>query len=636
MNRSTLTPPLLALGLLLAGSSICPAAAVDPARVQAIAALLPARPAGFGEPITNRAPWTRLASLPAFQRLLREARTTSAEPLPESPDDLYLDFSKTGNRERWQKVAGLRRGRVPAFALAECLENQGRFLAPLEETIRALCAERTWVMPAHDTKLDNFHGRTVEMDLGATMFAWDLAAADYLLGDKLSAPTRQLLHDHLQRRIFRPFRDMAEGRRKEIFWLPAVHNWNAVCLAGVTGSALATLDAPEDRAFFVAAAEHYIKNFLRGFTPDGYCSEGLGYWNYGFGYYLLLAEAVRQATANRVDFLADPAACAPACFGLRSEIINRVYPSISDCHPGTTPDAYMMNFLCRRFALQGSPCQRDLPVAPHGALYATAMYAFLPADLPVIPLASADRTSPLRTWFSDGGVLICRAAPQTTDFAATLKGGHNAEHHNHNDVGTFMVVAGRSMLLCDPGAEVYTARTFSAHRYDSDVLNSFGHPVPVIAGQLQRTGLAARAQILQTNFTEAEDTLSLELRSAYTVPALRQLERTFTFHRLPAPSLRVLDHAEFDTPQTFETALITWGQWRQVSDRELSIVDGKDALRVTIDTAGAAFTVTAKTLEADVTTPTHPQRIALTLTAPAKSARVAIVVTPGAPVPNTK
>src|SRR5512137_2642702 len=148
--------------LLLSGS--CPAAVVDPAHIQQIASTLPAHPGGFGEPITNRVAWTRLAALPAFQELIRDARELAGQPLPESPDDLFLEYSQTGNRDRWQKVASLRRGRVPSFALAECLENGGKFLAPLEEAMRALCAERTWVMPAHDGKLDNFYGRTVEMD----------------------------------------------------------------------------------------------------------------------------------------------------------------------------------------------------------------------------------------------------------------------------------------------------------------------------------------------------------------------------------------------------------------------------------------------------------------------------------------
>ena len=626
MHQPILKTSAAALGLFLGGLCATSAAVIEPARVKEIAAMLPAKPMGFGEPITNRTAWSSLAALPAFQKLLVEAQ--AAKALPDSPDDLYLDYSKTGNRDRWQKVAGQRRGRIRLFALAECLEDRGRFLPPLDETLRALCAERTWVMPAHDGKLDNFNGRTIEMDLGATMLAWDLATADFLLGDKLSAPTRRQLHEQLDRRIFRPFHDRVEGRQKGTFWLSATHNWNAVCLAGVTGSALATLDSAEDRAFFVAAAEQYIRNFLRGFTPDGYCSEGLGYWNYGFGYFVMLAEAARQATGNQVDLLAEPAARAPAFFGLRSEILNGVYPSIADCHPGTQPDERLMNYLCRRFALQGPACSRAVALRPEGSLYAAAMYAFLPAHLPVVPHAGGEPVAPLRTWFSDGGVLICRPAPNRTDFAVALKGGHNAEHHNHNDVGTFLVVCGRSMALCDPGAEVYTARTFSGRRYESDVLNSFGHPVPVIAGQLQRTGAAARGKVLRADFTDAEDTLALDLRTAYAVPALQRLERTFTFTRQPAASLTVVDRAEFDTPQTFETALVTWSGWRRVGERELLIADPGGGVRVSIDTGGAPFEIKSKRLEADVVTPKRPERIGLALSSPVKSARVSLVITP--------
>ena len=72
----------------------------------------------------------------------------------------------------------------------------------------------------------------------------------------------------------------------------------------MTGAALTLLESPQDRALYVAAAEHYSRNFLRGFTSDGYCSEGVGYWNYGFGYYVLLAETIHHATGGGVDLLA--------------------------------------------------------------------------------------------------------------------------------------------------------------------------------------------------------------------------------------------------------------------------------------------------------------------------------------------
>jgi len=429
---------------------------------------------------------------------------------------------------------------------------------------------------------------------------------------------------------------MVEGRRAEMHWLRATHNWNAVCLAGVTGSALATLESREQRAFFVAAAQHYVRNFLRGFTPDGYCSEGLGYWNYGFGYFVMMAEAIRQATGNAVDLLAEPAARGPAFFGLRSEILNGIYPCLADCSPGTKPAPYLMSCLCQRFGMRSPACEPPSSLT-HGALYAVAMYNFLPTQEPVLKgPGELPLESPLRTWFKDGGVLIGRPAAQGPEFAVALKGGHNAEHHNHNDVGTFMVVSGRSMVLCDPGAEVYTARTFGADRYDSDVLNSFGHPVPVIAGQLQRTGIQAKGKVLRTEFTDAQDTLVLDLGSAYAVPSLRTLERTFTYQRQPTTSLTVADRVEFDEAQTFETALLTWGRWQRLSEQEFFIADEAGALRVKIDTGGQAFTIGSKRLEADVRTPRHAERLGITLSASVKSALVTLTITPAATEKPTK
>ena len=91
--------------------------------------------------------------------------------------------------------------------------------------------------PAHDGKFDNFYGRTVEMDLRATLLGWELATVDFLLEERLSAETRRLLRDNVQRRVLQPFLEMVEGRRKELYWLRVENNWNAVCLSGVTGAA---------------------------------------------------------------------------------------------------------------------------------------------------------------------------------------------------------------------------------------------------------------------------------------------------------------------------------------------------------------------------------------------------------------
>jgi hypothetical protein len=628
---------LLAFGALFLGLATAPAPAaaeVDAARVKEIATTLSPKPAGFGRPITDRAAWAKLAQNSAFASVVSQAQKLSAKPSPALPDDLYLEFSKTGNRTHCERVLGERSNRIVSFTLAECLENRGRFLSPLAETIAGICAEKTWTYPAHDRKLDNFYGRKVEIDLRASTLAWELATADYLLGDKLPPPTRRLIHDNVRRRVLQPFRDMVQGRQPEIFWLRATHNWNAVCLAGVTGAALALEESPEDRAWFIAAAQRYIQFFLSGFTPDGYCSEGVGYWNYGFGHFLMLGEAIRQATSNRTDLLADPAALQPAEYGLRTEVLNGIYPTIADCHPGSRPAPEFVRFICERLGLEMPDARRVDFTKPSGSLAATLMFAFLETPLPVVSHSTTTPDSPLRTWFKDGGVLICRPEPGSkTPFAVVLKGGNNAEHHNHNDVGSFSVIAGKTMVICDPGGEIYTARTFSGRRYDSKVLSSYGHAVPVISGQLQRTGADARAVVLRADFGAEQDTLALDIRSAYAMPELKRLERTFTFHRGAAAALTVRDEAAFSQPTSFETTLITWGDWKKLSDKEILVSDDGGSVRVKIDTGGEPFQISEERLKEDVPTRTKPLRLGIALSSPVKAVAVTLTITPELKLP---
>jgi hypothetical protein len=601
---------------------------IDPPRVREIAAMLPVHPAGFGQPVTNRAAWEDLAARRReLSDVIPRAVKLAAEPLPEQPDSLFLEFSQNGNRTRWQKVASARRDRVQTFTLAECLENKGRFLAPLEKTIAALCAERTWVLSAHDASLKNFRGETIEIDLGSSALGVELATANYLLGDRLSPATRKLIRENLERRIFAPYRAAVNGAGKEFWWMRGKNNWNSVCLDGVTGAALATLDPVEERAWFIAVAEKNIGHYLAGgFTPDGYCVEGLDYWNYGFGNFAVLAEKIRQATGGGIDLLAEPLAAQPALYGVRSEILGGVYTSIADCHPGDVPSGILMNYLCRRFGLD-SARWRDAKLA--GELYEKTAMAFLPPELPQIHSADNLNELPWRTWFPDGGVLICRPGTGSkTPFAVAIKGGNNGVSHGHNDVGSFSVVAGNSMVICDPGGEVYTARTFSANRYDSKVLNSFGHDVPVAAGQLQRTGSEARGVVVAKEFTQAADTLTLDVRSAYTVTNLQKLERTFVFRRGKSPALEVRDEISLGAPEQFETALVTWGEIHRVGENELEIADGKDAVRVIIDTQDRAFQLKQETIDENVSSKRQPARLGIALADKVLTATVTLRIMP--------
>ncbi|MBP6964555.1 MAG: heparinase II/III family protein [Armatimonadetes bacterium] len=606
-------------------------ASLDPDRIKEVAVMLRKDARAPGWRISDRNAWERLGRDPLFAGMVPSAEKVLGTPLLDQPDDLYLDYSRTGNRRNWERVAVSRRGHLTTLVLAECVENKGRFLPKLEELITALCAERTWVLPAHDGSLVNFNGEDVTIDLASSAVAWNLAMTDWMLGSRLRPEVLVELRRKVRSRVVKPYLDMIRGKREANFWVRATHNWNAVCLAGVTGAGLIECDSLDERAELIAAAEMNSKYFLSGFTPDGYCSEGLGYWNYGFGHFALLSEMVSLVTGGGIVLLAQPEARMPALFGARIEMANGVSPAFADCGVYAKPSAALMWLLNKRLGLGLDRYREPAEVSSLGASGAGG--GFLCSAM-VCALAARERPSArednpvadtLRTWFNDAGVLICRPLPGSkSSMAVAVKGGHNAEHHNHNDLGSFVVLCGKQLMLLDPGNEVYTARTFSKQRYESNLLNSWGHSVPVVAGKLQRPGAEARARVLDTAFTEDSDSVRLDLRSAYECPELKRLERTFSYIRVGTGALTVHDDVVFETPQSFGTALITTGEVRRVDERTLLITNAEEKVRVEIDCGGSSFSIKTEQITED--SPIKPTRIGIELDDPVTAAFITTMI----------
>ncbi len=603
----------------------------DPVLVEKYAALLPEKPQGVGRPIGDRQAWQAVAKAPGFQGVVARAEKLLKTPMPELTDDDYLDYSRTGNRSRGERVLGQRHSRLPQLVLAECIEDRGRFLLAIEATIRAIAAEKSWTLPAHDGSLKNFYGTERDIDLASSALSWNLATADFWLGGKLDAGLRKLVRSELDRRCFTPFRGYVLAGKPKLWWATATNNWNAVCLAGVAGSALAILDAPHERAFFAAAADQYIDNFLKGFAADGYCGEGLGYWNYGFGHFLLLSETLYQATGGKVDLIQRPKVRQIAQFGRRLEILPRIYPALADCDVAAQPSAAITAYVSRRFGLGWQDEERQgllLARGPTGNLFELGLMGFANSASARPPAAkAADR--PLRDWFADAEILVCRPAPGSRHaLGVAVKGGRNAGNHCHNDVGSYVVALGQSVPLVDPGSEVYTARTFSARRFDSKVLNSFGHSVPRVAGKLQESGAKAAAREIQTEFTPASDAYRMDIRSAYAVPELTKLVRSFVFSRQGEGSLQVTDEVRFAAPQSFGTALITFSPWKELSAGKLRIGQAPDAVEVTIATDGPSFRLVPEEIHENLHGNRVPIRLGIELVEPVSTAKVTVTIRP--------
>jgi len=330
----------------------------------------------------------------------------------------------------------------------------------------------------------------------------------------------------------------------------------------------------------------------------------------------------------------------PAAFGARIQMINGIAPAFADCSINAKPSYALMWFLNRKFQFGFKGYDSLEGKEPVGTLYETMMYSACVENSPVIPVALLT-ASDARTWFSDAGVLICRPGSVADCLmSVALKGGHNAEHHNHNDLGSYVVVYGDETLLLDPGGEIYTARTFSPKRYESKLLSSFGHPVPVVAGKLQRTGAKAAAKILSSEFTDTADSLTMDITSAYDCPELKSLVRRFDFRRSTSASLTITDEVSFTKPQTFETALITLlpggpvsemhsttiinGNIQRANKKRFIITGKKGKASVTIDANGIPFDVKTEAIEENAEA--KPNRIGIKLRQPVESATVTIVI----------
>ncbi len=236
------------------------------------------------------------------------------------------------------------------------------------------------------------------------------------------------------------------------------------------------------------------------------------------------------------------------------------------------------------------------------------------------------RATAKRLVFRRGHFYLPAETGQRSCLGRAIKGGHNAENHNHNDVGSFVVALGKSTPLLDPGSEVYTARTFGPKRYESNVLNSFGHPVPRVASTLQVTGREAQAKILKTQFTDAEDTLVMDISSAYKVPGLKKLERTFVFSREGEGKLTITDEVEFDQPQTFGTALITFSKWRQAAADRLVIGEAKDAVEAIIEQQAGNLYQGRRNQGRSARQKDIPIRLGIELTKPVRKASVTVTI----------
>lgn len=626
--------------IVLIAGAVCSALTVsafpeqNAKRVQEIAAMLRDDP-GFPEMrIGNRAVWDALAKDANAAAVIRHAERIVAKPMPRLDDSVYTNQVEG----IWGKISGLRGRTILPIAFAECLENRGRFLSALLERLDAIAAQSTWMNPYHDRPyFGNFYGKYCSIDLNVSEMALKVALVLDLLKGQIPETTVRALTDAAWRHCFDSYlRSAADfdqraprdcGNMLLNGWFFGESNWNPACHYQSVGGAIFMVRDRETRAKFIEAAERAMPYYLGGFSAEGYCQEGLDYWNYGFGQFLKLGLFVRLATGGEVDFFALEKARKCCLYAYEFQLSTGNAPQFGD-GTASVPSKGCLSYCEQIWPETVSAATAGVTPTSYGLEFCL-LTAF--GRTVERPAGVGDYRLPIRTLFTDAQIYVGRPAESgERALSCCIKGGHNGVPHNHNDAGQYIIALGGTQMVQDPSGKKYDFDTFGPKRYNSPMLNSYGHAVPYPDGMLQGAGKERSAKILSTDFTDARDTIELDLRDAYTNGNIRTLTRRLTYDRAGA-TVEVRDHVVFGRPATYESPISTFGKVEKgaaegtfVIVRETSA--GVKRLAFAVDAGGTKWHVK----EEKVPNPgrTEPTRFAIVLDEPVAEATVTFLFKP--------
>jgi hypothetical protein len=163
-------------------------------------------------------------------------------------------------------------------------------------------------------------------------------------------------------------------------------------------------------------------------------------------------------------------------------------------------------------------------------------------------------------WDPQAQILVVRdlsEAKKPLSFA--IKGGHNSEPHNHNDIGSFVVGVGDRILNGDSGVPIYTAKNVGVIR------SSSMHPVPYPNKTMQAKGKEFCGKVLEVKNDAVRSMVRFDLAKAYPAKAgLVKLIRIAEYDR-SKHTITITDECELKTAGVYELPLFSYEEWKELS-----------------------------------------------------------------------
>lgn len=536
---------------------------------------------------TDRRVWDDVDE-PTLRALAARAEADRGAPWPVPLASGYARYFRDGDRDEYEQVLWARQERLTRAAVLAAATLDPMWIDDVADGVTLLCEQSSWCWPAHDDTYAR-HGAIVPtvtdpyVDLGAGDVAALLAWVDHLLGEQLDERVpglRARIRHEVDRRVLTPFQ-----QRRDWHWLGLdgpVGNWTAWIHGDILAAALQLRPDPDLIDLAVAG----LDRFAAALPPDGAIDEGYHYWWNG---------ACRLLEALELAGRPGPPTETVA-FPHRMHLGGPWHLNHADGPARPAPDLpwAALHRAARRagdreaMAYAAAHRRPDQGVAHESEGLGRMLRAL--TDPEWVDARPAPAPLPRDVWLPSTQVRVARPqAGSAAGLTLAVKGGHNGEHHNHNDVGSFVVALGGVPVIVDAGRPTYTAQTFGPDRYSIWTMQSGWHNVPTIRGTQQRAGREFQAR----SVTATDDGITLDVAGAYPrtdVRWVRTAELDRTTGRIVVRDAWEMAPAEGEAPTVLH--LLLAGAVSTAPGRaEVTALDGAGVLTLTWSPAVPCRTV---------------------------------------------
>lgn len=493
-----------------------------------------------------------------YSSFFREkAEKICEQPIPQLTATMFLDYYRTGSRsEGYEPVFTKKRNDFYLLIAGQLLNPECDFMPTIIDYVWSICEETSWTPPSHNNhyythypekvNLPRFDADRTYVDLYSGYTGAMLALVYYFFEKELDEYSPLLNKRIIQRvydRIVYPILNYddfgwmglsAEGR---------INNWNPWIAYNGLFAAMCLPIGEQERRLYLNKTCLILDQFINYYQPDGGCDEGPGYF-FSAGCMLIAAlDLISYLTDGEVSVFDRPLIQNMGQYAEKASIFDDFMAAFGDNGPTQNwlaPEIYFLGKTLQIDSLKQYGLRRGAKTLEHGDL--TVLRPVQPQFqlLKILLYPEMKRQLPgsyqyQKTWLmEDTMILTARQNPETCmGFSLAVKGGHNDESHNHNDVGQVIICLDKKPVAVDPGSSVYCEKTFSDQRYEIPNMQSAFHNLPTVNGQMQKDGKEFCAEFAGFRDTDETMEISYQIGKAYPKEAgIDSLKRTVTLDRI--------------------------------------------------------------------------------------------------------